>query len=114
MLQITDHETEYYIIDDDLLTTSTRTSTTWDDDFHQWFNHKLDIDDNGNFMTGEFHSHGRADQRVRVVLEEIPEEDLETIILDSGSDVSLLPRSSTRRTEILATNIDYKIAKEEG
>ena len=36
MLQITDHETEYYIIDDDLLTISTRTSTTWDDDFHQW------------------------------------------------------------------------------
>ena len=55
MLQITDHETEYYIIDDDLLTTSTRTSVTWDDEFHQWFNHKLDIDDHGNFMTGEFH-----------------------------------------------------------
>ena len=52
MLQVTDHETEYYIIDDDLLTTSTRTSTAWDDDFHQWFNHKLDIDDRGHFMTG--------------------------------------------------------------
>ena len=96
MLQITDHETEYYIIDDDLLTTSTRTSTTWDDDSHQWFNHKLDIDDHGHFMNGEFHSHGRADQRVRVVLEEIPEEDLETIILDSGSDVSLLPKKFYR------------------
>ena len=40
--------------------------------------------------------HGRGDQRVRVVREEIPEEDLETIILDSGSDVSLLPKKFYR------------------
>ena len=54
----------------DLMTSSTTSPEEKNDAFYKWFNQEIDI-----------------------ILENIPEEgEMETIIIDSGSDVSLLPR----------------------
>ena len=57
-----------------------------------WFNSDLDVDGDGNLIQGAVQDPHR-EGHVRVVFEEIYDNEFpEVIILDSGSDVSLLPR----------------------
>ena len=64
------------------------------DQFYEWFNHGVDIDDQGPLCQSEMTLHGPQEQHVKVVLEDVLEkkEGAETIIIDDGSDVSLFLR----------------------
>ena len=61
------------------------------DGYHQWMNGQLDIDGGGHVFLGEIH---KVHQPLSVRPVQWPcEKSAQTIILDSGSDVSLLPKS---------------------
>ena len=73
----------------DLMTSSTTSPEEKNGAFYKWFNHEIDINDKGQLCEGEMTEDGIKEQHAKWR----PEEgEVETIIIDSGSDVSLLPR----------------------
>lgn len=73
----------------DLMTSSTSSPEEKNYTFYKWFSHGIDINDKGQICDREMTIDGIKEQHVRVILETTPEEgEVETIITDSGSDVS--------------------------
>ena len=88
--------------------TSSATSSWRSDGFNMWFNSEVDIDGEGTLFNGGVRDL-QHDGCVRVIFEEVYDDDFpEVIVLDSGSDVSLLPR---RSEQIRATMIASMIVK---